>query len=297
MKSLKKNKKLTGILLLLPLTIWLVAFALYPILYGLRLSLFNARINNIDNPTFIGLQNYVKLFSNSEFGQSLWWSLKFALVATFIQMLLGILIAWLFQREFPGKGLATTLILLPMVVAPFLMGTMFRLLFNESVGPIAYLLSGLTGTTALLGLSWMNQTIIGADTINRMPFVFINMYSAMQGVPQELLEAATMDGPNTFQILTQVLIPVLIPVLLPGIGSTAILGFITNWNEYLFSGILAFKKSVTAMVGTSFFITSYAVEWGNMAAAITLSTIPTALFIFIAQKSLVKGMTAGAVKG
>lgn len=86
-------------------------------------------------------------------------------------------------------------------------------------------------------------------------------------------------------------------LLLPGIGSTAILGFITSWNEYLFSGILSFKNATTATVGTSFFITSYAVEWGNMAAAITLSTIPTALFIFIAQKGLVKGMTAGSVKG
>ena len=82
-----------------------------------------------------------------------------------------------------------------------------RLLFNESVGPIAYLLSGLTGTTALLGIAWVNQTIIGADTINRMPFVFINMYSAMQGVPQELLEAATMDGANAFQKLIHVTIP------------------------------------------------------------------------------------------
>lgn len=202
-----KKKKIVGILLLLPLTIWLVAFALYPILYGLRLSLFNARINNIDNPTFIGLQNYIKLFSNSEFGQALLWSLKFAIICTLIQMVLGILISWLFQRDFPGKGLATTLILMPMVVAPFLMGTMFRLLFNESVGPIAYLLSGLTGTTALLGIAWVNQTIIGADTINRMPFVFINMYSAMQGVPQELLEAATMDGANAFQKLIHVTIP------------------------------------------------------------------------------------------
>ena len=110
-----KKKKIVGILLLLPLTIWLVAFALYPILYGLRLSLFNARINNIDNPTFIGLQNYIKLFSNSEFGQALLWSLKFAIICTLIQMVLGILISWLFQRDFPGKGLATTLILMPMV--------------------------------------------------------------------------------------------------------------------------------------------------------------------------------------
>ena len=209
MKSLKKNNKLTGFLLLLPLTLWLLCFALYPILYGLRLSLFNARINNIDNPTFIGLQNYVKLFSNSEFGTSLFWSLKFALIATFIQMLLGILIAWLFQREFPGKGIATTLILLPMVVAPFLMGTMFRLLFNEAVGPIAYLLSGITGTTALLGIAWVNKTIVGADTINRMPFVFINMYSAMRGVPDELLEAATIDGANAVQKLIHITIPMI----------------------------------------------------------------------------------------
>ena len=99
-----KKKKIIGLLLLLPLTIWLLAFALYPILYGLRLSLYNARINNIDNPTFIGLQNYIKLFSNSEFGQSLLWSLKFAAICTLIQMVLGILISWLFQREFPGKG-------------------------------------------------------------------------------------------------------------------------------------------------------------------------------------------------
>jgi len=201
------KKKTIGLLLLLPLTIWLVVFALYPILYGLRLSLYNARINNIDNPTFIGLQNYIKLFSNSEFGQSLLWSLKFAVICTLIQMTLGVLISWLFQRDFPGKGLATTLILLPMVVAPFLMGTMFRLLFNESVGPIAYLLSGLTGTTALLGIAWVNPTIIGADTINRMPFVFINIYSAMQGVPQELLEQATVDGANAFQKLIHVTLP------------------------------------------------------------------------------------------
>ena len=209
MKSRNKNKKLTGFLLLLPLTLWLLCFALYPILYGLRLSLFNARINNIDNPSFIGLQNYIKLFSNAEFGTALLWSLRFALIATFIQMLLGILIAWLFQRDFPGKGAATTLILLPMVVAPFLMGTMFRLLFNESVGPIAYLLSGLTGTTALLGMTWVNQTIVGADTINRMPFVFINMYSAMKGVPTELLEAATIDGANAFQKLIHITIPMI----------------------------------------------------------------------------------------
>lgn len=135
--------------------------------------------------------------------------------------------------------------------------------------------------------------IIFMHTLFITPTSLLLFIGYIQDLPREIEEAAAMDGANTLQVLTQVLIP----VLLPGIGSTAILGFITSWNEYLFSGILSFKKAVTATVGTSFFITSYAVEWGNMAAAITLSTIPTALFIFIAQKSLVGGMTAGAVKG
>lgn len=208
-----KSKKVVGLLLLAPLTIWLICFALYPMLYGLRLSFFNARINNINSPDFIGLQNYIKLFSNADFGKSLLWSLKFAAISTTIQMILGILIAQLFNREFPGRSTAVTLLLLPMVVSPFLMGTMFRLLFNEFVGPIAYLLAGLTGTTAMLGVSFVNQTIIGADTVNRMPFVFINVYSAMKGVSKELIEAATVDGANAFQRLIHVTLPLISSIL------------------------------------------------------------------------------------
>lgn len=207
------KKKMISLLLLAPLTIWLVCFALYPMLYGLRLSFFNARINNIGNPDFIGLKNYINLFTNADFGKSLLWSLRFAVISTTIQMLLGVLIAQLFNRAFPGKSVAITLLLLPMVVSPFLMGTMFRLLFNEFVGPIAYLLAGITGTTAMLGVGFVNQTIIGADTVNRMPFVFINTYSSMQGVSKELIEAATVDGANAFQRLVHVTLPLISSIL------------------------------------------------------------------------------------
>lgn len=137
------------------------------------------------------------------------------------------------------------------------------------------------------------MAIIFMHTLFITPTSLLLFIGYIRDLPVEIEEAASIDGANTLQIL----IKVLLPVLLPGIGSTAILGFITSWNEYLFSGILSVRNAVTATVGTSFFITSYQVEWGNMAAAITLSTIPTALFIFIAQKALVRGMTAGAVKG
>ncbi|MHC1772040.1 MAG: carbohydrate ABC transporter permease [Flexilinea sp.] len=208
-----KNKRIIGWLLLAPITIWLLCFALAPMLYGLRLSFFNARINNINNPEFISLGNYIKLFQSSDFRTSLWWSFRFALISTTIQMFLGILIAQLYNRYFPGKRIAITLFLLPMVISPFLMGTMFRLLFNEFVGPVAYLISGITGTTAMLGVTFVNSTILGADTVNRTPFVFINVYSAMQGVSQELIEAAKVDGANAFQRLRHVTFPLISSIL------------------------------------------------------------------------------------
>ncbi len=136
-------------------------------------------------------------------------------------------------------------------------------------------------------------SIIMMHTLFITPTSLLLFIGYIQDLPKEIEESAQIDGANTLQILIQILVP----VLRPGIASTAILGFITSWNEYLFSGILAFKKAVTATVGTSFFITSYQVEWGNMAAAIMVSSIPTMIFIFVAQKSLVSGMTAGAVKG
>ncbi len=135
--------------------------------------------------------------------------------------------------------------------------------------------------------------IIFMHSLFIIPTSLLLFIGYIQDLPIEIEEAAEIDGANTLQVLLRILIP----VLKPGIGSTAILGFITSWNEYLFSSILSFKKSITATVGTSFFITSYQVEWGPMAAAITISSIPTIIFIFIAQRALVRGMTAGSVKG
>jgi multiple sugar transport system permease protein len=124
------------------------------------------------------------------------------------------------------------------------------------------------------------------------PTSLLLLIGYVQDLPKEIEEAAEIDGANVWQVLWNVLLP----VIRPGVAAVAILGFVTSWNEFLFSNVLSIKKVITATVGTSYFITSYAVKWGDMAAAITVSTIPTLIFIFIAQKSLIKGMTAGAVK-
>lgn len=206
-------RRWTPILLMLPLILWLLGFAFLPIVYSLWISLHNAFIETLNNPTWAGLGNYQRLFNDSKFIQSMVWSFRFAIISVSIQMVIGIGIAQLFNRRIPGKGIAITALLLPMLISAALMGTMFRLLFNEFVGPLAYLLQPITQGGALLSVKWVNRTIIAADCIACTPFVFINAYSALQSVPEEILEAADVDGANPVQKFFRITFPLILPIV------------------------------------------------------------------------------------
>lgn len=223
------------------------------------------------------LDHYKHVFSKGGYNFSLYLknSLIIAIVSTLFATLVCIPAAYSIVRYhgFGDKILAVTM-LLRLMPALALAIPVF-LIFNT------------------LKLIDTHISIIFMHTLFIIPTSLLLFIGYIQDLPVEIEEAAEIDGANILQIL----LGIIIPVLRPGIASTAILGFITSWNEFLFSGILGFKKAVTATVGTSFFITSYQVEWGPMAAAITISSIPTVIFIFIAQKSLIRGMTAGSVKG
>jgi multiple sugar transport system permease protein len=134
--------------------------------------------------------------------------------------------------------------------------------------------------------------VILMHTLFLSPTALLLFIGYVQDLPRELEDAALIDGANVWQMLWHVLLP----VIRPGLSAVAILSFLTSWNEFLFAVILTTTKATTATVGTSFFIQSHAVAFGDMAAGIMISTIPTIIFVFVAQKQLIQGMTAGAVK-
>ncbi len=134
--------------------------------------------------------------------------------------------------------------------------------------------------------------IIIMHTLFLSPTALLLFMGYVQELPRELEDAAAIDGATILQTLWYILFP----IIRPGIAAVAILSFVMSWNEFLFAVILSQRNAVTATVGTSFFIQSYAVKWGDMAAGITVSSVPTLVFIFLAQRQLIKGMTAGAVK-
>ncbi|MBK8023170.1 MAG: carbohydrate ABC transporter permease [Chloroflexi bacterium] len=125
-----------------------------------------------------------------------------------------------------------------------------------------------------------------------LPFAIWLMKGIMDGIPIELDEAAFVDGATTYQVLRKIIIP----TAAPGLAVTAILSWVFAWNEYLFAATLTSFRARTSTTGLAEFVTVTGTNWGEMAAVATLTLIPSLIFVTIAQRYIVMGLTFGAVK-
>jgi sorbitol/mannitol transport system permease protein len=125
-----------------------------------------------------------------------------------------------------------------------------------------------------------------------LPLVIWMMRSFFADLPREILEAATVDGAGFFKIMTRIVLP----LSGPGLAATALLSLIFSWNEFLLAVNLTSANSGTLPVFISGFMTSEGLFWAKMSAASTAAIAPVILAGWLAQRSLVRGLTFGAVK-
>jgi ABC-type glycerol-3-phosphate transport system permease component len=126
-----------------------------------------------------------------------------------------------------------------------------------------------------------------------LPFAIWTLRSVIDAIPKELDEAAYVDGATTWQVLTRVILP----LAKPGLAVTAILTWVFAWNEYLFAATLTSVHARTITTGLAEFVTVTGTNWGQMAATAMLTLLPALLFLGLAQRHIVAGLTFGAVKG
>lgn len=145
-------------------------------------------------------------------------------------------------------------------------------------------------------LDWLNsyQGLVSAYIALSLPLAVWILTTFFHEVPVELEEAALVDGCTRLQVLYKVVLP----VAAPGIATAALLVFIYAWNEFFFALIVMTDPGVqTLPVGIALFPGEYTMPWGEIAAASTVATIPLILLTLIFQRSIVRGLSAGAVKG
>ncbi|MGW3495640.1 carbohydrate ABC transporter permease [Streptomyces sp. NPDC001020] len=209
-----------------------------------------------------------------------------------------------FPRFFMNSALIATgavilvlLIAVPSTYAAIRLGFGGRFIMNASSGlrllpaiffavPYFLLMSHLRLLDTVFGL-------VLANTFLNLPLGIILLSAGFRDVPVELEEAAKVDGANTYRILWSVLMPVLAPTLV----AVAVLVFIFSWNDYLFALVLSSSNATPITLGAANFVTSTGIRWGDISATTILSTLPPVLFAVFAQRFLVSGLAAGAVKG
>jgi ABC-type glycerol-3-phosphate transport system permease component len=160
--------------------------------------------------------------------------------------------------------------------------------------PIVVLLIPLYIVIVKLGLINTLSSLVVANLTFSVPFAVWVLYGFFVRQPISIEESAMLDGCSRFQILVRIVLP----SAMPGIAASAAYTFISAWQEYIFAlTFIDSQRKFTLPVALTSYIGQYGTQWGNMMAASLLVTVPVLILFFGVQTLLVKGLTAGAVKG
>ena len=210
------KERYIAIILVLPATIILFSVTLFPTIFAYYMSVHRMTLQHFWNPPFVGLENYLRVFSLPDFWYSLRFSLLYTAVVTSVEMTLGLFLAIYFDRPLKGKRALVSMIMLPMAIAPALFGILMKLMFNDVAGLIPYILKNFFEmevgffrdfNSAFLTLAFM-------DIVQWTPFVFIILYAAVQALPRAPIDAAIVDGASRWQLIRYIIIPLLKPTIL-----------------------------------------------------------------------------------
>lgn len=220
----------------LPAAALSVLLILYPMLYGIYVSFFNT--NLINKWDFVGAANYMELLKNSAFGNSLKVNLIFIVMVVSGHFIVGTALAVILNKNIRGRVFFRCILMLPWLIPEVVFAVLFKWILNPQYGIINYTLMNL----GILSepISWLGS--VGAALpvtaliciVKGYPFVMIMVLSALQTVPQDIYEAAQVDGCGGMKAFLHITIPSILPVL----GVAFILDTVNWFKHYTMINIL-----------------------------------------------------------
>ncbi len=267
------------IIFLAPAVIVYTVFMILPLLDSLRLSLFT--LTNDRREIFVGLSNYILLLTDPKwsaaFQNAFWNNVKFFIIHLVVQNSIGLLLASLLVAGGRARSIYRTLIFAPTVLSVVIIGFIWNLILSPlwGVGESILKAVGLGSLFApWLGLAW--SALPTLSLISVWQFIGIPMllfYVALLGIPEELVEAARVDGAGGWTAFWRIKFP----LILPTVGIVAILTFVGNFNAfdliYTVKGAQAGPQFATDIMGTFFYRTFFGaqLQLGNPAMGATVA--------------------------
>jgi multiple sugar transport system permease protein len=213
---------------LLPAVLLFAALTLYPLLNLVRMSVSTITFTQgAEVWTFAPLHNLATLRTDDVLRPALVNTLIFVAVSVAIEMVLGVALAIAVAALRRGKRWTRTLLIMPILVPPVAIGSMWKLMYNYDFGIFNQALA----TIGLAPVNWLGSTqialasVIAVDVWHWVPFVFLILFAAVEGIPPDLLEAAHVDGATRWQTTRLILLPLLRPAIIVAFLFRAILAF------------------------------------------------------------------------
>ncbi|WP_409300264.1 carbohydrate ABC transporter permease [Peribacillus sp. SCS-155] len=259
-----------------PLIVFLIILVLFPALYGVYTSTQSMTLQS-EVTEWIWLDNYLNVLKGTAFWEAMSFTVKFTVITTIIELACGFLLALLFDRVFPGKRIVLSFILIPIMVAPSLMGIMLRLMLNENIGVATYFLDAIGITVNLFDTKSVVPLLIALDVLQWIPFTFLIIYAGLQTVDTGLYEAASVDGAGYWTTIFRVILPVVSPILLVAAFLRGIDAFRTFDVIYVLTNGGPGSSTTTA----SIFIYKTAFKEGNIGEAAAASILISGMLLIL----------------
>ena len=270
-----KEETIIGYLFVAPIIAVLLLLVAYPFFKAFELSLTDKMIGFPD-PSFIGLDNYVNLFNDPNYWKTLGNTVVFTVASVGIKVPIGMGVAILANQSIRGRGFVRGIVLLPYAMPALTAVLIFSWFYNDQFGVLNYVLMQLgviSEPKAWLGMaSTAMPAVIAVNVWKGFPFFVMTLLAGMQGVSNDLYEAADMDGASVFHRFWHITVPGVMPVLM----ITTLLSTIWTFNDFMIIFVLtkggpAFSTMVLSVLTYETAFSSFEIGRG---AAIPVTIMP-----------------------
>lgn len=203
-----------------PTILLLLAINIFPLIWTIRLSFTNYRANRPNEPVeWVGLRNYQRILTDPDIWATMQATAHFLIWTIVFQVILGFGLAWLINRKFRGNDLLTTMIVLPMMLSPAVVGNFWTFLYEPQIGLFNYAVQALTSVPAssftMLGsVTLAPWAIVIVDTWMWTPFVMLICLAGLRSIPDYIYEAAEVDRASKWRQFWTMTVPMVLPFLM-----------------------------------------------------------------------------------
>jgi multiple sugar transport system permease protein len=240
-----------------PAVVALLLIVVAPIGYNLYLA-FTKWTIGLGDPRFIGIDNFIELFRDDRVLNGLKVMIYFSGLSLTLELVLGLLIALYFHREFKGSELVQAIYIFPFAATPVAVALIWRIMLNPEIGVLNYLLTsiGLSGSLWISSAATVIPALVMVDVWKWTPMITLIVLAGLKSLPNDPYEAARIDGANTLQIFWYITLPLIRPVLIAAL----MLRSLDNLKE--FDIIYTITQGGPGIASETLYLYSYKVAFG-----------------------------------